>query len=453
MRQSTTQASAQPAPHVPAHWPLVGHAVAFGADPDAFLARCQARHGSAFTVALPGGKRTFLTDPFDFPALFQNKALVFRDLGTQIGGRVFGYDYKTALERWGMEELGHQISVHFKGDELRELTERMHTRFVARLEAAVGASWCPDRLFRFVNEHVFAAGIDALFGDGCYSPDVHAAYSLLDRNFSLLMLGVPSRLLPGVRAAQTRLAEAISVPRPDRCRLLQVRAEHYEKHEVPVRQRGYMDATLIWASQANTVATAFWTLSFILRDPTARAAILDEVRSLTARGPLSYELLREMHQLDSAISETMRLTSLPILVRRVVAPTELSLASGTLLRLSPGDELCVYPHAMHLDPEIYADPYTFRYDRFITVDGPKHFTKGGQRVQFPLLPFGAGASTCPGRFFARNEFKIVVATLLSSFDVELSSTAMPDLNFRRVGLGVPPPSKDLPFRLRRRLPS
>ncbi len=160
-----------------------------------------------------------------------------------------------------------------------------------------------------------------------------------------------------------------------------------------------------------------------------------------------------MHQLDSAISEVMRLTSLSIIARRVDAPTELALASGAVLRLAPGDEVCVYPRAVHLDAEIYADPYTFRYDRFLTVDGPKYFTKAGQRVQFPLLPFGAGASMCPGRFFARNEFKIIVATLLSSFDVELTSSAMPELNFGRVGLGVSPPTKDLPFRLRRRLQS
>src|SRR5262249_12526806 len=85
-------AAARPAPLVPHRLPWVGSAIEFGRDPDAFIDRCVHRFGSTFTVLLAGGRRTFLTDPFDFPTLFHTKELVFRDIAEVFGSRVFGYD-------------------------------------------------------------------------------------------------------------------------------------------------------------------------------------------------------------------------------------------------------------------------------------------------------------------------------------------------------------------------
>ena len=100
----------------------------------------------------------------------------------------------------------------------------------------------------------------------------------------------------------------------------------------------------------------------------------------------------------------------------------------------------------HLDPEIHPDPHAFRWDRFLGRDGPQQFLKRGTRIPIPLLAFSSGARACPGRSLARNEIKLFIATLLARYDVELTTPSVPPLMLSRVGLGVVPPHRDVPFR-------
>lgn len=65
------------------------------------------------------------------------------------------------------------------------------------------------------------------------------------------------------------------------------------------------------------------------------------------------------------------------------------------------------------------------------------------------MPFGSGATKCPGRFFAVNEIKQFVCLVLLYFQLELedvSARTKPDP--RRAGLGVLSPSTDIRFRYR-----
>jgi cytochrome P450 len=433
------------APEVPARFPLE-HLIAFGRDPDGFLQRCREAHGDTFTLRLPR-RRTFLLDPLDHGALFKSDVLRFDDVALELGSRAFGYDPPAAVG-WDMHGLTDLYTL-LKGDELATLTTRMNAALRARLAAALSPAWRQDRLYRFVVEHVFAAGVEALFGDGSYSDQMRRAYEVVDRWFGPLTAGVPGVLLPWARRAQRVLTRAVEATagRAGRARFLDARAAYFEAHGVPRDQWSKLDASIVWASQANTIATAFWLLAFILRDPRARAEILDEVR---AAGRLDLEAMKRLPKLDSAVSETTRLTSLALVLRRATVDTTLALAAGPLA-VRAGEELCLYARATHLDPEIYADPYSFVFDRFLPgPDGPPRFSRRGEKIPFHLVPFGGGRNACPGRFFARNELKLIVATLLAEYDVELTTTASPDLDFSRVGLGVPPPTFDPPFRVRRR---
>lgn len=447
---SERTAPARPAARVPYRLPWLGHGPEFGRDPDGFLARCKERHGPVFELLVLGTRRTILLDPLDFPAFFQNRDLVFRAAADVIGERVFGYT--TAAQSPDLtEELVHAIQVHLKNDALIPVTERMNRIFLDRVFSAVGTEWTHDHLFRFLDDHVLVAGLEALFGDGFYTPELRSAYKLIDRMFPLLAVGVPGRAIPGVRAAQNYLGDALISSRANRSEVLNVRVEIAKKLGLGPRETGMVNSPIIWASQANTIATAFWTVLLVLRDPHARAQIAQELAEVGGGGGvLSYEMLRKMVKLDSAINEATRLMSLPLSIREATKDMELPLASGGRLLIRKGEQLSPYPRMTHMDPDIYEDPHVFKFDRYLATKGPKHFYKNGQRVSFALLPFGAGESMCPGRFFARNEFKIVVATLLSAFDVELQSAVVPELMVSRVGLGVPPPVKDVPFRIRKK---
>ncbi|KAH9966199.1 cytochrome P450 [Lactifluus volemus] len=64
------------------------------------------------------------------------------------------------------------------------------------------------------------------------------------------------------------------------------------------------------------------------------------------------------------------------------------------------------------DPEVYADPETFKPERFLTDDGKKV-------IEDPLLmyAFGYGRRICPGRDLVDSTIWILIASVLAAFDV------------------------------------
>lgn len=79
------------------------------------------------------------------------------------------------------------------------------------------------------------------------------------------------------------------------------------------------------------------------------------------------------------------------------------------------------------DPEKYEDPETFNAYRFYDlrtnkdVPDPNGF-RNREQYQFVSVTkenasFGFGKHACPGRFFAANEIKLIMARLLLQFDM------------------------------------
>lgn len=93
----------------------------------------------------------------------------------------------------------------------------------------------------------------------------------------------------------------------------------------------------------------------------------------------------------------------------------------------------------------------FQFDRFLDEAGQRksHFYKNGRKLKYFLLPFGSGASECPGRFFAVCEIKMFLALVLWHYDLELQhSNAALTTDCTRAGLGILPPTQDVILRYR-----
>ncbi|KAG8138692.1 hypothetical protein E2320_001562 [Naja naja] len=63
------------------------------------------------------------------------------------------------------------------------------------------------------------------------------------------------------------------------------------------------------------------------------------------------------------------------------------------------------------------------------------------------MPWGAGTSMCPGRYFATNEIKLFAFLMLACFDLELinQQEEIPSINKTRYGFGVMQPMNDVRF--------
>lgn len=84
-------------------------------------------------------------------------------------------------------------------------------------------------------------------------------------------------------------------------------------------------------------------------------------------------------------------------------------------------------HEIHHDSAFYPDPLSFDAFRFsrslkanrdhskaITMPIHQCATAGGDT----FLAFGFGKHMCPGRFFAVNEMKLMLAVMIKSYDIQ-----------------------------------
>lgn len=110
------------------------------------------------------------------------------------------------------------------------------------------------------------------------------------------------------------------------------------------------------------------------------------------------------------------------------------------------------------DPALYPDPDVFDAYRFYDLRTKKETTpdpldyKNREQYQFVSVTkenttFGFGKHACPGRFFAANEIKLIVARMLLDFDVRFPEDVSEKYpNFYAGSVCVPSPVGVVEFR-------
>ncbi|KAK3321804.1 cytochrome P450 [Apodospora peruviana] len=181
----------------------------------------------------------------------------------------------------------------------------------------------------------------------------------------------------------------------------------------------------------------------------------DEIRSVLAEhdGVFSSTALQAMKKLDSFLKETLRFhpPSAGSFQRKVLQPFTLS--NGQ--EIPAGIIIEVPAQAIASDPDVYPDPEKFDALRFYKLrekakdDGRIEVAAQGQFVSVSQssLTFGYGRHACPGRFFAANEIKMIMANCLLKYDVKMVDGCTERYpNFEVAGLSIPDPTRNLLFK-------
>lgn len=160
--------------------------------------------------------------------------------------------------------------------------------------------------------------------------------------------------------------------------------------------------------------------------------------------------LSKMHRIDSALRESLRLRSfLSVgMVRKVVAKSGVTTPDG--LHLPHGVDIAVPAYGVHNDEKKYTNPAVYDALRFAKqkdfIDAAEHsrdddyITKANLSMvstSADFLSFGHGRHACPGRFFAANELKLLLAYVVLNYDIEplavrpmgtwIAATALPPM--------------------------
>ncbi len=159
--------------------------------------------------------------------------------------------------------------------------------------------------------------------------------------------------------------------------------------------------------------TSTSTVSFLLYETARHPEIADKLRheadrTLRGQAPTPEQLARELPYLEMVMDETLRLYP-PAWIGPRRSVQEYEFGGHTV----PRDAYVNYSSwASHRLPDVFADPETFRPERF-TPERKAALPRGA------YVPFGAGARICIGKRFGQTEVKLASAMLLARYRLEL----------------------------------
>lgn len=169
--------------------------------------------------------------------------------------------------------------------------------------------------------------------------------------------------------------------------------------------RDLLISPLFAAQDASSTALA-WSLYWIHRFPHVRDRLISELDSLGENpDPMS---IFALPYLSAVCNEALRiyptqLFTFPRLVKSTVK------VMG--YELNPGTILIGNIYSTHQHEDLYPEPKEFQPERFLKK----------QYSPYEFLPFGGGSRVCIGGTFALFEMKLVLATILSYYQLELVS--------------------------------
>ncbi|XP_026216805.1 cytochrome P450 7B1 isoform X3 [Anabas testudineus] len=420
---------------------------------------------------------TFITDPLMYPNIIkQGRQLDFHEFSDKVAPVTFGYPPVINGKYPGLSEQVKRSFNLLQGDKLTPLTESMmgNLMLVFRQDhLQEEGGWKIGNMFEFCFSIMFEATFLTMYGRPL-STRRHSGMDVLmdhfikfDTMFPLLIAQIPIRLLGRTKAIREKLINYF-LPNKMSCwsntsQFIKRRSELFEQYDAlrDVDKAAHHFA-MLWASVGNTAPATFWAMYYLVSHPEALQVVRQELHDLlTLSGVdfssdkdvmLSREQLEKLLYLESSINESLRLSSSSMNIRVAQEDFSLRLDAERSASVRKGDIIALYPQIMHLDPEIYEDPETFRFDRYMQDGTVKtEFYKDGQKLKYYLMPFGSGSTMCPGRHFALNEIKQFLCLLLLYFDLELEEgQTRATLDPSRAGLGVLLPNNDVHFRYRLR---
>ena len=483
--------------------PLLGDAINMGEKPLEFLLECTRSYGEIFGLVVGGNRLFLITDPHSSELIVKanTKELSTHEFHNQVLRNFFGVSDKTLSTSVGpMDDnlMRAWYSKYLYSDQgLESLTLRMQSYLFDKIEKCNTANKSNSEgttvdMYPWVAAHIFEASLAALLSESAASSTGNASALLrqfmdFDSALPLTLAGCPLQYLKKSMAGRQAMYDAVNATdSTSACTLMQKRWELMNSlltdGTMAQQDMEGLQLAIVWASVGNTIPTSFWLLYFLLveADASVRERVNDEVSQGRdgEDGTFSQAALNAMTTLDACITETLRLTSGSMIMREVMhADVSLTLSSGNTYRFRKGDRVGICPPLAHLDGDIFTDAQCFNPDRWLPENVDETTLINASQGRLPegtlfkhgkpltsartFLPFGGGVSLCPGRRFARNEIKALVASLLVTFDMEVVSNSSyrhsspvnqhrPQFDGSRAGLGIFPPKESPKMHFKRR---
>ncbi|KAG8900376.1 Cytochrome P450 7B1 [Tulasnella sp. 403] len=478
-RSISKKASGRP-PVVPYWIPWLGSAIELGKDPDGFFRKARECHGDLFGVQAAGKFHYYLNSESAINIIYKNsKSFVFTPTRLSIAVSVFGISHDVAYSGWlemALYPMHHRILSPACVPPLVESLVKHGIRLLHEQREAMQGDVVHTTLEEFVQKFTFRTIAAAFFGRSfpadeasglCNSFDysrvltpfdnqAYKPFMTFDDYFPLLIAEMPSFVTSkGVRARDKLIGmfeTYLNQPSwsEDAAEMMKEMVDLAQAASPPLSSwdTAVMLNSDLWAAEGNMSWGFFWSLSYPLHNPHTLQPLLDELHASIAEFQSSNpsadltnnpsDLLTFLTNtpfplITSYVNEALRLSSSSFSIR-TVEEDGACVGGYTFER---GDKVVCATRSIHLDEDVYPDPYVFKGDRFL---GSNVVEGGGKK---PYLAFGGGISQCEGRHFAIRGIKALFALMLLHFDIQLdpSKPSRIEFDMSRIGAGILHPAK------------
>ncbi len=164
--------------------------------------------------------------------------------------------------------------------------------------------------------------------------------------------------------------------------------------------------SLLLLGYETTSGVLAWLFYMIHSHPEVKDKLMNELQTLDSNLDKSPEAIAQLPYLNAVCSETMRLHPIALICTPRMAVDKVEVVG---VKFDPGTVLVPCIYLAHRQEATYQQPDKFIPERFLD----KKFSA------FEYLPFGGGYRGCIGAAFAVYEMKLILATIIQKFELEL----------------------------------
>ncbi|KAL9617945.1 MAG: hypothetical protein Q9160_007311 [Pyrenula sp. 1 TL-2023] len=178
-------------------------------------------------------------------------------------------------------------------------------------------------------------------------------------------------------------------------------------------------------STAITLANALFDIAAHPSSPQLQHSLRNEAHAAKPPNGWTRAAISKLPKTDSLFRESLRLWGIGShgVTKAVVGREGVRLSSGEYLPY--GAKVGIASYGPHHDERVYPGPERFEPERFLGEDGdgeddddisnaPRSFVTTGPY----FLAFSHGRNSCPGRFFASQHLKLLLAEMMLRYDIE-----------------------------------
>lgn len=251
-----------------------------------------------------------------------------------------------------------------------------------------------------------------------------------------------------------RKAEAVGHVEPEDSKhnLLSWMMEIATPEEGEASALAHLEVVMSLASIHTSQMNAVHCLYDLLAHPEYLEPIREEIRAVVRKeGPwMKWEkpAFSKLRKLDSFMRESQRFNPPTLLSMHRVLLQDARMSDGTLLQ--KGAHISMAVNSIQNDPDVTPEPEKFdgfRYYKLRQREGEGHLHQFST-TQDRILNFGHGPSSCPGRFFASLEIKIILVRLLMDYEFRFKDGNERPPNLRAHEFIFPNPDAEILMRAR-----